>query len=135
MKSPSIKQVGGSHYAKYNVQPVEFFHKVQLPYAEGAIIKYCLRHQDKNGKQDLEKAISLIDFLILLPDPEEWISSQSLTAEYMHYIDSEPNLNIFAKEVLYSIFLWLLVRDRNNLITLRNVVNFTISEVYEKREF
>ena len=33
-------------------------------YPEGSVIKYILRHQDKGGKQDLEKAKHFIDMII-----------------------------------------------------------------------
>ena len=58
------KQVGGNHYKKYNIQPIEFFIANNIPYAEAAIIKYVLRYQDKNGIEDLEKAKHLIEILI-----------------------------------------------------------------------
>jgi hypothetical protein len=58
------KQVGGDHYKKYVIQPIEFFIANNIPYAEAAIIKYVLRYQDKNGIEDLEKAKHLIEILI-----------------------------------------------------------------------
>ena len=60
------EQVGGGHYKGYKIQPIEFFHANNIPYAEGNIIKYLLRHRDKNGKQDLEKARHYLDLLIEL---------------------------------------------------------------------
>ena len=36
----------------------------KLLYPEGNVIKYVLRHQDKGGKQDLEKAKHFIDMII-----------------------------------------------------------------------
>ncbi len=33
-------------------------------YPEGTVIKYILRHQDKGGKEDLEKAKHYIDMKI-----------------------------------------------------------------------
>jgi len=44
----------------------------KLLYPEGCVIKYIIRHQDKGGKQDLEKAQHMIDMIIerdyTLPD-------------------------------------------------------------------
>jgi len=57
-------QIGGSHYAKYPIQPAEFIHKNNIPYLEGNVIKYVLRHRDKNGRQDLEKALHYINMII-----------------------------------------------------------------------
>lgn len=58
------RQVGGSHYQDYAIQPLEFVHKNEIPAVEAMIIKYICRHQDKGGVEDLEKAKHLIDYLI-----------------------------------------------------------------------
>ena len=58
------KQVGGKHYLKYKIQPSKFVVENRLLYPEGCVIKYILRHQDKGGKQDLEKAKHFIDMII-----------------------------------------------------------------------
>ena len=47
------KQHGGSHYQKYVIQPSKFVVENKLLYPEGCAIKYIIRHQDKNGKEDL----------------------------------------------------------------------------------
>ena len=70
------KQVGGKHYIKYKIQPSKFVTENKLLYPEGSVIKYILRHQDKGGKQDLEKAIHFIEMIIerdykLIPMTEE----------------------------------------------------------------
>jgi hypothetical protein len=57
-------QVGGGHYAKYKIQPTEFIHKNNVPFIEGNIIKYVMRHREKNGVEDLKKAKHYIDLLI-----------------------------------------------------------------------
>lgn len=57
-------QVGGSHYQKYKIQPIDFITQNELPFCEANVIKYVLRHADKNGKQDLEKAKHYIDLII-----------------------------------------------------------------------
>ena len=58
------KQIGGKHYLKYKVQPSKFVVENKLLYPEGCVIKYILRHHDKGGKQDLEKAKHMIDMII-----------------------------------------------------------------------
>ena len=58
------KQVGGKHYIKYEIQPSQFVVENKLLYPEGSVIKYILRHQDKGGKEDLEKAKHFIDMII-----------------------------------------------------------------------
>ena len=58
------KQIGGQHYLKYKIQPSEFVIENRLLYPEGNVIKYILRHQNKGGKEDLEKAKHFIDMII-----------------------------------------------------------------------
>jgi hypothetical protein len=58
------RQEGGSHYKNFEIQPIEFIHKNNIPFIEGNIIKYILRHKQKNGIEDLKKAKHYIDLLI-----------------------------------------------------------------------
>ena len=58
------KQIGGTHYRKMKIQPSKFVIENKLLFPEGNVIKYILRHQDKGGKQDLEKAKHMIDMII-----------------------------------------------------------------------
>jgi hypothetical protein len=58
------KQVGGNHYKKYKIQPVEFIIKNNIGFVEGNIIKYILRFKEKGGVQDLLKAKHYIELLI-----------------------------------------------------------------------
>jgi len=58
------KQIGGSHYLKYKIQPSKFVIENKLLFPEGSVIKYILRHQNKDGKKDLLKAIHFIEMII-----------------------------------------------------------------------
>jgi len=58
------KQVGGSHYKNYKIQPVEFIIKNNIGFVQGNIIKYILRFKEKGGVQDLLKAKHYIELLI-----------------------------------------------------------------------
>ena len=62
------QQVGGDHYSKLAIQPVEYINKNNLTYLQGNIIKYVTRYKDKNGVEDLQKAKHYIDLLIELED-------------------------------------------------------------------
>ena len=57
------KQIGGDHYIKYKIQPIEFITQNNIPFIEGNVIKYLLRWKDKNGTQDLDKCIHYIELL------------------------------------------------------------------------
>lgn len=59
-------QEGGTHYKDMKIQPIEFIHANNIPFAEGCAIKYLCRWRSKNGIKDLEKARHFIDLLIEL---------------------------------------------------------------------
>jgi hypothetical protein len=58
------KQVGGDHYAKMKIQPIEFINQNELSYMQGNVIKYICRYKDKNGIEDLKKARHYIDMIL-----------------------------------------------------------------------
>lgn len=64
-------QVGGTHYKKFVIQPIEFVHKNGIPFIEGSIIKYISRWRDKGGVQDLEKVKHYVDLLIELENAQD----------------------------------------------------------------
>jgi len=76
------KQVGGKHYLKYKIQPSKFVVENKLLYPEGCVIKYVIRHQDKGGKQDLEKAKHMIDMIIERDYEEEEEKTESWVEGY-----------------------------------------------------
>lgn len=62
--SPKSTQVGGNHYSKMKIQPIDFITENGLGYIEGNIIKYVCRYKDKNGLEDLQKAQHYLQMLI-----------------------------------------------------------------------
>lgn len=60
----TLTQIGGNHYAKMTIQPVQFIHANKLGFCEGNVVKYITRWRDKNGIEDLKKARHYIDLLI-----------------------------------------------------------------------
>ena len=61
---PYDKQIGGTHYQKFKIQPSKFVIVNELLFPEGCAIKYICRHRLKGKKQDLEKAIHFIEMII-----------------------------------------------------------------------
>jgi hypothetical protein len=58
MTSPKDTQVGGNHYTKMKIQPMEFSMGNNLNPMQHTIIKYVTRVDLKgNGDQDIDKAI------------------------------------------------------------------------------
>ena len=57
-------QVGGNHYSQLTIDPYTYCHKNKIMFLEGNIIKYVTRHREKNGKEDLLKAMHTLQILI-----------------------------------------------------------------------
>ena len=55
-------QVSGTHYKNYPMQPIELFMMLGWEYDLCAMYKYILRHQDKNGADDIKKALHMMCF-------------------------------------------------------------------------
>lgn len=60
----SSTQVGGNHYSEMKIQPVDFITANNIGYLEGNVIKYVCRHEKKNGKEDIEKAIHYLQLIL-----------------------------------------------------------------------
>ena len=58
------EQIGGDHYKKMKIQPIEYILANDIGFTEGSVIKYVSRWKTKNGVEDLKKARHLLDMLI-----------------------------------------------------------------------
>ena len=52
---PQDKQVGGSHYKKFSIQPWTFIRQNELNPFQANVIKYVCRYLNKNGVEDINK--------------------------------------------------------------------------------
>lgn len=84
--NPLTRQVGGGHYQGQGPQHVEFCQMNRIPWCESCAIKYIMRHRRKNGREDIEKAIHYVEFMVAMDygrrdkipqdmDPKKWIIS------------------------------------------------------------
>lgn len=63
-KSKALKkQIGGGHYSGMKIQPMQYSMKNNLDACQHTAIKYISRFRDKNGIEDLDKAIHCIEML------------------------------------------------------------------------
>jgi hypothetical protein len=60
----SEKQIAGNHYKKLKIQPMQYNLANNMNYAQANAIKYITRYKDKNGIEDLKKAIHCLELLI-----------------------------------------------------------------------
>ena len=70
MTSAWDRQVGGTHYKDFIIQPSEYCQKNKLNHLESAIIKYATRHSSKGGALDLDKIIQCAEMIKELEYPE-----------------------------------------------------------------
>ena len=65
------RQVGGSHYKDYKIQPWEFFFANNLPFHQADPIKRILRYNKPTGKgkEDIDKVIHEME---LIKESEGW---------------------------------------------------------------
>ena len=61
---PQDRQIGGSHYKTFHIQPYEFISKNNLSFFQGNVVKYVCRYLHKNGVEDLKKARWYLEALI-----------------------------------------------------------------------
>ena len=54
---PQLRQIGGSHYKNFHIQPYEFISKNNLSFFQGCVVKYVCRYMKKDKIKDLEKII------------------------------------------------------------------------------
>lgn len=59
-----VKQIGGTHYKDMGIDPWKIIDANGLDFYEGNALKYLLRYKNKNGVEDLKKAIHYIEHLI-----------------------------------------------------------------------
>jgi len=58
------KQVGGSHYKNFKIQPIDYIEANDLTYSEGNVIKYVTRSRRKGGAKDIHKAIHYCEMIL-----------------------------------------------------------------------
>ena len=57
------ENVSPDYYARYDIEPISFIMRNNIPFAEGNAIKYVLRHDMKGGKEDIDKAIRYLEMI------------------------------------------------------------------------
>lgn len=64
MARETNNQVGGTHYKKCGIEPVEYIHANGLDFFRGNIVKYVTRDKDKNGAEDIRKVIDYANMIL-----------------------------------------------------------------------
>jgi hypothetical protein len=64
---PSERQVGGSHYKDYPIEPGHYSQVNKLGFMEGNVVKYVTRHSADGGVEDIDTAIHCLELI------KEWV--------------------------------------------------------------
>lgn len=59
-----------AHYARFKIEPLTFILANNVGFAAGNVIKYVMRHDAKDGLQDLKKARRYLDVMIEAAETE-----------------------------------------------------------------
>ena len=63
-KKNNLWAKGSLHYQNLKIQPSQFINKNKLQFAEGNVIKYVCRHQNKGKADDIKKAIHYLEMIL-----------------------------------------------------------------------
>lgn len=64
--SALASQEGGDHYKALKIQPIQYINENGLDYFQGNVVKYVTRHKNKNGVEDIRKAIHYLQLILEL---------------------------------------------------------------------
>jgi hypothetical protein len=67
----NAKQIGGKHYKQFKFQPWDVVLDWELGYLDGTALKYIARWKDKNGLEDIKKAIHFLEKLVEVTEAKE----------------------------------------------------------------
>lgn len=102
-KKPNVlsTQVGGDHYAKYPIQPIEYIQANGLDFAQGNIVKLATRFRDKGGAEDLHKVKQYADILLAMeygedtPAPASVVTTAQDPQEGIYLIYADGHAELF----------------------------------------
>ena len=109
------EQVGGTHYSRLGIEPIQFIETNGLGYHEGNVIKYISRWRNKNGLEDLNKAKWYVERLIELeqsrlehegqvelPFDEDLLFGADEFKTFKQHVDEEVEAEITSAAELFS---------------------------------
>lgn len=130
--SANDKQVGGSHY-KSPMQHWDFCEIYGLGYLESAATKYLVRWRNKNGIQDMEKAIHYLEKLRELNksrDRRNRCYKAIAMNAIVEYCEANKLTTALEKSIHIQIFRW---RDQEDLYVaitmIKELINVAASLV------
>lgn len=85
------RQIGGSHYSRLKIEPIDLMVKLNFNWFQGEILKYVSRFLHKNEKEDLDKASSICKLAIDRGLNQATLFSDDLLDSNKYYIEKYVN--------------------------------------------
>lgn len=117
-------QIGGNHYTKLRMQPMEFTMKHKWDSCAHSVLKYVVRYRDKDGLADLKKALHCLHLRRSLRPP---VSSLLLSWMY-----DRGWLKNAAESFVYTNIGHLTTRQQAILLSLGRLVAVNEVEMYNE---
>lgn len=118
-------QIGGSHYKKGGMQPMELADKVGMLPSCFSIFKYVYRHKDKKGREDLNKALHCCCLKEELKS--DWYNGCFTEEVFREFLRANPHLDSNQRLVVLAI-------QVKNMEILRWAINNEIRDCYGEED-
>lgn len=114
------REVGGEHY-KSAYQPIQLMENVKMYACCSFILKYVYRYKNKNGKQDLEKALHCCELLEQLG--ENWYQDNGRICDFDTSRDEFYKFIKANKQLDANQIRAILAIENRDMETLKYVIN------------
>lgn len=128
MMSNIKRQVGGNHYSRFKIEPIDLMVKLNFNWFQGEILKYVSRFQYKNGGEDLIKASSVCTLATDRGLNQATLFSDDLLKENKEYI--EKYINQYPSEDITYLKDIIEALVKNDYHNVDDIVNDMIKEYY-----
>lgn len=118
-------QIGGNHYKKGGMQPMELADKVGMLPSCFSIFKYVYRHKDKKGREDLNKALHCCCLKEELRS--DWYNGCFTEEVFREFLRTNPHLDSNQRLVVLAI-------QVKNMEILRWAINNEIRDCYGEED-
>lgn len=110
--NPLDVQMGGSHYKRLPYQPVVLITNLDLNFIQGNVVKYVSRYKNKNGKEDLRKAMHYAQLGQKLNPRSFVLLGEPVIKELNDYVEQNKFDTIISRLLIQVVYQnWLLVGE------------------------
>jgi hypothetical protein len=114
MTTQYVEQVGGTHYGTSSMGHWDYCDMANVSYLEGCATKYIFRWKDKNGVQDLKKALSYVEKRLkstrmMFGNPD--LTKFNFFEQERQQFYAENKVNVWERDLCETIFGWKTPED------------------------